>query len=145
MTRVLGDDWLLPMLDESNRAWFAEGRVAFQACTGCGAFQHPPDAVCAGCQGTDLELREVPGEGRIESAIVVHRASHPALRSAVPYAVVLVSLDGAPGVQVVGNVVGRPPAEVAIGQRVRVHLEEVADPDGGTLRIPQWEIVAEAE
>ena len=28
MTRVLGDDWLLPMLDESNRAWFADATRA---------------------------------------------------------------------------------------------------------------------
>ena len=75
--------------------------------------------------------------------MVVHHAAHPALAAVVPYAVVVVSIDDAPGANVVGNVLGRAPEDVAIGQRARVCFEEVADPKTGeTLRIPQWEIVA---
>jgi uncharacterized OB-fold protein len=60
----------------------------------------------------------------------------------VPYAVVLVSLDDAPGVRLVGNVLNRAPDGVAIGDPVRVAFEETRDPDSGeTLRIPQWEAI----
>lgn len=142
MPRYLGDDWLLPAIDADNRAWFTSGAVRVQVCEGCGAFQHPPDEVCGSCQGRQLAWRDCSGEGRVESVAVVHHPVHPALSDCVPYAVVVVSIDGAPGVNAVGNVTNLDPGEIEIGQRVRAVFEEVADPDGGeTLRIPQWEVV----
>ena len=81
------------------------------------------------------------GTGRVESVCVVHHPVHPALSDQVPYAIVLVAPDDAPGLLVTGNVVGIPPEEIRIGDPVRVTFETVEDPDGGeTLRIPQWEL-----
>jgi len=140
--RVLGDDWLLPALDASNRAWFTSGRLGLQACTRCDGVQFPPEDACRSCGSFELGTRESAGRGRIESVAVVHHPVHPLLRAHVPYAVVLVSLDDAPGVNLVGNVRNRAAGEVAIGERVRVVFEEVRDPETGeTLRIPQWEVV----
>jgi len=142
MSRHLGDKAVLPELDDLNRAWFTSGSIRVQACDDCGAFQHPPDDVCRSCRGTRFTFRECSGEGRIESVAVVHHAIGAGLKDAVPYAVVVVSIDGAPGANAIGNVVGREPAEVAIGQRVRAVFEIVEDPEGGpTLHIPQWETV----
>jgi uncharacterized OB-fold protein len=142
MTRVLGDDWLLPALDPRNRAWFTSGRLLLQACTQCEAAQFPPEDACRGCGSFELSTRESAGRGRVESVVVVHHPVHPALRAHVPYAVVLVSLDDAPGVRLVGNVLNRAPDGVAIGDPVRVAFEETRDPDSGeTLRIPQWEAI----
>ena len=141
MTRHLGDDWMLPALDDLNRAWFTAGRIRVQACDGCGALQHPPDEVCGSCQGTKFSWRDCSGEGRVESVAVVHHPVHPALADKVPYAVVVVSLDDAPGVNAMGNVLNRAPADVKIGQRVRAVFEEVNDEETGErLRIPQWEV-----
>lgn len=141
MTRLLGDDWVLPALDDFNRPWFTSGTIQLQACDDCGAFQQPPDELCGSCQGKQLSFRECPGEGRIESVAVVHQAVHPALKSAVPYAVVVVSIDAAPSVSVIGNVVGTAPAELRIGQRVRACFEECVSPENGeALKIPLWEI-----
>jgi hypothetical protein len=143
MARFLGDDWLLPALDERNRAWFTSGTLALQACARCGAAQFPPEDACRACGGFELGARESAGRGRVESVAVVHRAVHPALASRVPYAVVLVSLDDAPGVRLLGNVLNRTHDRVAIGDRVRVVFEEARDPETGeTLRIPQWEVEA---
>jgi hypothetical protein len=143
VTRLLGDDWLLPALDARNRAWFTSGRLVLQACTGCGAVQFPPEDACRACGGFELGSRASAGTGRVESVAVVHHPVHPALRPHVPYAVVLVSLDDAPGVNLLGNVLNRPAGEIAIGERVRVAFEEVRDPETGeTLRIPQWEVVS---
>lgn len=143
MARILGDGWLLPALDDHSRAWFTTGTLPVQECAGCGALQHPPDDVCGSCQGVEFTVRESRGEGRVESVAVVHHPVHPALAGACPYAVAVVSLDDAPGVHAIGNVRGCAPGEVAIGQRVRVVFEEVADPESGErLRIPQWEVVA---
>jgi uncharacterized OB-fold protein len=143
MSRVLGDDWLLPALDAKNRTWFTSGRLALQACPRCRALQFPPEDACRSCGSFELGSRESAGLGRVESVAVVHHAVHPALRAHVPYAVALVALDDAPHVRLLGNVLNRAADRVAIGDRVRVVFEEVTDPDSGErLRIPQWEAVS---
>jgi uncharacterized OB-fold protein len=141
VTRFFGDDWLLPALDERNRAWFTSGTLALQVCTACNAVQFPPEEACRSCGGFALGTRPSAGRGRVESVAVVHHAVHPLLRPRVPYAVALVALDDAPEVRLLGNVLNRAYDAVAIGDRVRVVFEQVRDPDGGeTLRIPQWEV-----
>jgi len=133
---------MIPALDPTNESWFTSGRINAQSCDDCGAFQHPPDDVCGGCQGTNLSFVDCSGEGTVESVAVVHHPVHPGLSDHCPYAIAVISIDGAPGVNAIGNVRNRAPHEVAIGQRVRAVFEEVPDPDGGeTLRIPQWEVI----
>ena len=143
MSRILGDAAPLPALDPMNREWFTRGAIVIQRCTACDAFQHPPEEICERCQHANLEWRECAGEGRIESVAVVHQGVHPGLKESVPYAVVVVSLDAAPGVHVIGNVVDAPPASVAIGQRVRAVFESAEAPDGTPLQIPQWELAGD--
>jgi uncharacterized OB-fold protein len=145
MTRYLGDEWTLPGINDATRAWFTSGRLKVQRCDDCRTWQHPPDEICGGCQGNRLSFAECGEAGRIESFVVVHRAVHPALEDQIPYAVALVSLDDAPGVNAIGNVLNAAPDELAIGQRVRAVFEEVSQPNGGeVLRIPQWELIREA-
>jgi len=142
MPRYLGDDWLLPALDARNRAWFTSGELSLQQCQHCEQVQFPPEDVCRACGSFELGARRCAGRGAVESVAVVHHAVHPALRSRVPYAAVLVALDDAPHVRLLGNVLNRPPDDIAIGARVRVVFEEAKDPESGeTLRIPQWEVV----
>jgi hypothetical protein len=143
MSRFLGDDWLLPALDAKNHAWFTSGTLALQACTRCAALQFPPEDACRSCGSFELGTRASAGRGRIESVAIVHHAVHPLLRPRVPYAVVLVALDDARHVRLLGNVLNRAHDQVAIGERVRVVFEEVRDPESGELlRIPQWEALA---
>jgi uncharacterized OB-fold protein len=142
VTRHLGDDWMLPGTDALTKRFFTAGKLVFQACAKCNAVQHPPTDVCSACQSFAFTERESAGRGRIESLTVAHYAVHLALKARVPYVVVLVAIDDAPGVRVIGNVVNRAPSEVAIGQRVRVCFEEAKDSQSGeVLRIPQWEVV----
>ena len=85
----------------------------------------------------------MPGTGKVESAVLVHHPIHPALKERVPYVVAIVSVDGAPGCNVIGNVVGCSPETVEIGARVRAVYEEATDPESGEkLLIPQWELDA---
>lgn len=145
MARFLGDDWLLPVLDEQNRAYFTAGELMVQACRGCAHAQHPPEDLCRACGSHDVGPSHSEGRGRIESIAVVHHAVHPQLKPRVPYAVVLVSIDDAPGVTLLGNVVNTAPSELCIGARVRVVFEEVVDPDSGErLLIPQWALDGES-
>ena len=146
MERHLGEHWVLPAIDDLNRPWFTSGVIQVQECSDCGALQHPPDEICGGCQGGDCGWRECSGEGRIESVAVVHQAVHPVLKDRIPYAIVIVSLDGAPGCNAIGNVVNRDPLQIEIGQRVHAVFEEIDPGDGGDrLLVPQWEIVSPAE
>lgn len=142
MARYMPDWWALPALDDKNREFFTSGKIVVEACTSCGAVQHPPEDVCRACQGTTLEWRACKGTGTIYSRIVVEHPIPPLLRDRVPYAVILVSLDDYPQIRILGNPVGIEPEKVAIGQRVRAVFEVVEDAEAKqTLRIPQWEVV----
>ncbi|MCA9512990.1 MAG: OB-fold domain-containing protein [Myxococcota bacterium] len=145
MSRHLGDGWVLPSLTPENTPFFTAGTIQIQVCDDCGSAQHPPDDLCYACQGTRLSFRAMPGTGRIESAVAVHHAVHPALKDRVPYVIAIVSVDGAPGCSVQGNIVGCAPEDAAIGRRVRAVFEHAVDPASGTkLAIPQWELAPDA-
>jgi len=140
MPRLLGDDFLVPSLTPHNTPFFTAGSIQIQFCKDCGHAQHPPDDVCYACRSWNLEFRAMPGTGRVESAVVVHHAVHPALKTKVPYVVAVISVDGAAGCNVMGNVVGCPPEAVKIGDRVRAFFDEVKSPQGDSLlKIPNWE------
>jgi uncharacterized OB-fold protein len=67
----------------------------------------------------------------VYAVTVVHRAPSAAFRADVPYAVALVDLDE--GFRMLANVVGGAPADVAIGDRVRVAFEP-----RGAVTLPQF-------
>ena len=142
MRRVLGESWALPALDAHNRAFFTAGVLTLQQCRACKHIQHPPEDVCESCQSFELGVFASTGKGKIESVAVVTQAVHPLLADRVPYAIVLVSVEDAPGILIAGNAVGKDPDAVRIGAPVRVVFEEARDPrTGEQLEIPQWEVV----
>ena len=71
-----------------------------------------------GCQGTNLAFQACPGTGKVESFARVHHPLHPALKDKVPYVIAIISVDGAPGCNVQGNVVNCSSDSVQIGQKV---------------------------
>jgi uncharacterized protein len=142
MERILGNDWMLPGLDDLNREFFTRGRVCVQSCNACSEVQHPPERVCPACGGADLSFTDSAGLGRVESHIVVRQPVHPGLSEQCPYTVLVVSLDDFPSINVIGNLAGDPEAPLEIGQAVRAVFEVVEDAEQGTLRIPQWELVS---
>ena len=142
MSRFLGDEFLLPILGPHSEAWFTAGSIQVQCCDACGHAQHPPEDLCRRCQGSALSYRAMSGEGVVESAVVVHHPVHPQLVDHCPYAVALISIDGAPGCNAVGNVLGCAPEAVEIGARVRAVFEDASEPGTGrALKIPQWQLV----
>jgi uncharacterized OB-fold protein len=72
--------------------------------------------------------------GTVHSYTVVHYAANRALAEAVPYTVVLVSLDDAPHLRVVGNIDG----PVNIGMAVVPYWEKRTAEDGAVVSLPQW-------
>ena len=135
-----------------NEAWFTSGELAIQRCTSCAALQHPPEEVCHACGGIRFDTAVLSPHGTVHSYTVVHYAANPALAGSVPYTVVLVALDDAPEVRVVGNLLPdgdgngngngiegddgplRPP----IGMPVVAEWDERSAEDGARILLPQW-------
>lgn len=100
------------------------GRLSLVRCDACGRVAHPPAPVCPLCHGRTISWVDVEPVGTVDSFTVNHQPSRPGLE--VPYAVVLVEPDEAPGVRLTLRLVGDP-ADAAIGRRVRIGFEVVDD------------------
>ena len=137
-TSLLGDDWTLPGLTDLNREWFTSGALRVQSCSSCGNQQHPPEEICHACGGMAFGHTTHAPKGSVYSYTVAHYAVNRALASYVPYAVVLVALDDAPNVRVIGNLLEIPPSEVRIGMAVNAIWQERTNTDGDVVRVPQW-------
>jgi len=99
--------------------------LRLQRCSDCGAFRQPPSAGCphCGCARSDWPLLE--GRGTVFSYTIVHHAAVPPLAAEVPYNVVVVALDDAPGARLISNLLDVAPEDLAVGMRVQVAWDEV--------------------
>jgi uncharacterized OB-fold protein len=132
---VLPHDWALPALNAFNEAWFTSGAIVIQRCTSCATLQHPPEEICHACGAMTFDTATMAPTGTVYSHTVVHYAANGALAESVPYTVVLVSLDDAPHIRIVGNIEG---TDVTIGMPVVATWEERTAEDGTTILLPQW-------
>src|SRR5215510_10484482 len=126
-------------------------KLTLRACTACDLMRYPPMHACPWCMDLGWKWQEVSGKGTIHSYEVVHHAIQPGFKDATPYAVVLVELDeqrGAPtpdeALRIIGNLVKADGSmedvrEAAIGRRVRVVFQDVAD----HLALPQFALTDE--
>ena len=140
---VLPENFTLPEVNSRNEAWFTSGTLAVQACVDCDVLQHPPQEVCHRCGAMTFTTRILAPRGTIHSHTVVHYAAHPSLAQSVPYVVLLVSLDEAPEIRVIGNLADAPPEDAVIGRPVEAVWEERLTDDGVVLKLPQWRLVSD--
>ena len=98
--------------------------LRFQKCEVCGAFRFPPLSGCRDCGASQSSWVAVAGRGRVFSYTVVHHPAIPEVREDVPYAVVVVEFDDAPGVHLVSNVLDVPPEEIEIGMQLELVWDE---------------------
>jgi uncharacterized OB-fold protein len=140
----LPGDWALPAITPFNRPWFTSGAITIQQCATCAALQHPPEEICHNCGGMTFATAVLAPTGTVSSYTIVHHSVNPRLDNALPYAVVLVALDDAPQIRVVGNLLDVPVEEVAIGMPVTATWEELADDDGEAILLPQWQRAGDA-
>lgn len=126
-----------PRLDADNRPFWtggAEGELRLMRCQDCGAFVHPPRPVCRTCLSDCVRPEAVAGTGVVDTYTVNYQAWYPGLET--PYVIARVAIDGAPGVYLTTNIVGCPPDEVDVGDRVRVRFEQQ-----GEIYLPLFEKV----
>ena len=87
-------------------------------CKACGAVTTPPKMVCRECAGTELEITQLKGTGKIQTFTTVY-VSAEGREDEAPYILVLVELDEGPWIM--GNLDGVDPPQAnmeVIGKKV---------------------------
>ena len=95
-----------------------QNRLLGLKCNACGAITVPPKMVCRQCTGTDLEVVQLKGKGKIRTFTTVFVAAE-GREDEVPYTIVMVELDEGPWIM--GNLDGIDPKEASmelIGKKV---------------------------
>jgi uncharacterized OB-fold protein len=119
----------------------AQGELRVQTCADCAEPRFPPRPCCPYCRSFASEWRLSSGRGHIWSYVVPHPPLLPDYAAHAPYNVVVVELEDAPRIRLVGNVVGGAgaaldsvdPRCLRIGSRVQAVFS-----DGN---LPQWVLV----
>jgi uncharacterized OB-fold protein len=105
--------------------------LRLQRCGDCGAFRQPPSPGCPHCGSARGDWPLLSGRGTVFSFTIVHHAAVPPLAADVPYNVVVIELDDAPGARLISNVLDVAPDDVSVGMRVDLAWDET--PDGVVL------------
>jgi uncharacterized OB-fold protein len=106
------------------------GELRYQRCEACGLSNFPPTEHCRQCLSAELRWTQGGGIGEIYSWTVVHRPVTAEFEP--PYAPAIITLDE--GYQILTNIVGVAPEDLAIGMRVRVEFHAV----GPDLTLPYF-------
>lgn len=122
---------------DNGRFWTGtdEGRLQVKHCDNCSRDHWPPRLGCPYCGSYNVEWAAVDPTGTIFSWTVVHRSQTPGFDTEVPYAVVLVELDSAKGVRMVGNLADCPPDRLKAGLAVEAVFTPAAD---GSVKLVNW-------
>jgi len=118
-----------------------DGRLLVQRCAACSTWQFGPEYLCHACLAFDPPWTEVTPAGRIFSWERVWHPSHAALKDHGPYLVVLVELRDAGGVRMLGNLLGDPHQDVAIGSTVQGIVEHHGDA-APPYALMQWKVLS---
>jgi uncharacterized OB-fold protein len=125
--------------------WEAAGRhvLTLARCARCGAFTHPPDAVCRGCGSADpgFDFVEVDGAGTVRSWTVMRQSFLPGFDDDVPFVLVDVELAAAPGIRLIGRLLDGPGAPLRTGRSVTLAFEDL----GPGLAVPALELAPAGE
>ena len=141
MSRVLPDSWPLPSLDKHTRPFFTSGKIVIQSCDQCNRVQHPPEDICYGCQSSEFAFIEHRPIGTVYSHTEITHAIHPLLEDVVPYSVVLISLEDAPELRIIGNIVNLHPDQIRIGMKVEAVWEKIRTEESeDVFLLPQWHV-----
>jgi uncharacterized OB-fold protein len=118
----------LPTMDDENRPFWAaarQGKLRMQQCKSCSHIRYPISHVCPECLSGQFDWADLSGRGTVHSTIVFHQVYHQAFASEVPYNVSLIQLEEGP--RLFSNVVGLPPSDVKVGDRVEAIFDALTE------------------
>ncbi len=105
---------------KAYNAALKENKLLGLKCTSCGAITAPPKMVCRQCTGSELEIIQLKGTGKIQTFTTVYVVPE-GREEECPYIVVMVELDEGPWI--LGNLDGVEPTQAGmelIGKRVNM-------------------------
>lgn len=91
------------------------GRLVYRTCTACERAVHPPAPYCPACGGATA-WREARGRGTLYTWTQIPVSVHPGYPA--PYTVVVVALDEAPAVRLIGALPGLPALQAGMAMEV---------------------------
>ncbi len=103
----------------------AAGELRTQYCPRCGHHFLYPRRWCPSCWHDQPRWEPVSGRGTVTAFSVIHQAPFDSYAADVPYAIAVVKLEEGP--QLMTNIVGCEPDEVAVGMAVEVAFEARGD------------------
>ena len=116
----------LPEVTDDTAAFWeggADGHLHIYRCGACRGWFHPPAPVCPECLSLDVGAEVVSGLATVKGYTVNVQPWAPDME--VPFAVGIVSLDDAPGVQLTTRFVDVDPSAVHVGMALQVRFEQV--------------------
>lgn len=125
-----------PVPDLDTRAFWdgvSEGKLLVERCTSCETWIWQPRPLCPRCHSSDVEWHEVSGAARVVSWTALHPPVLPVWADSLPFVILLVELDDARGVRMIGQLV----------DDAGVLLCTNGDPEGINFRTPvslRWRI-----
>ena len=135
-----------PVADRDTQPFWdavSDHRLVVPRCRACTTWIWQPRPLCPRCHAPDPEWVELDGDGRVVSWTALHPPVLSVWAEQVPFVVLLVELDAAPGVRMIGQLVDDAGAlrktngdaeGIAIGSRLRLRWRR--DEAGQTL--PAW-------
>lgn len=131
-----------PIPDDIDGPFWAacnQERLRLQKCLSCDSFQHPPRAACRWCESSShLHWQEISGRGTIYSYAVVYDTPVELLALDQPFNAAVITLDEAPGVNMISHLPGTPVDRVPIGERVELIFERTA---ATGQKVPEWRVI----
>ena len=118
----------LPQLNDTNRFFWtggADGKLRIQRCADCAHWIHPAGENCPKCMSRKVAPQVVSVLATVEAVTLNYQPWLPGVE--VPYAIAIVQLDEQANLNLTTNIVGTPPQQVHIGQRVEVTFEQAED------------------
>lgn len=109
-----------------------EHKVRIQHCASCGRWVHYPRSHCPSCLGTELEWRDVSGEGTLYTFTIARAPTAPPFADEVPQKLAVVELDEGP--RLTSTLVNVEPEQIKVGMRVRPVFDDLEDAEVTLLR-----------
>lgn len=137
-----------PVADRDTQPFWdavADHRLVVQRCDACAAWVWQPRPICPRCHGPSLTWSEVSGTARVVSWTALHPPVLAVWGDKLPFVILLVELDDAPGARMIGQLVddsgtllqsNGEPEGIAIGSRLALRWR--VDEAGQTL--PAWTV-----
>ena len=124
--------YLLPQSDPLTQTFWDAARrheLVIQECGACGKLRHPPTGTCSECGSETIGWRRLSGRGTLYSYVIVHQTALAGWRGAVPYNIVQVTPEDAPGIRLYGNVVDFDDSQLKVGLPLAAVFDDVTPED----------------